>query len=651
MAEIQRVRKRDGRAVDFDKSKITDAIFKAARAIGGKDRALSAKLADKVVQEIQKKYLGQVPGIEDVQDTVEKVLIEEGYASTAKAYILYRAQRAKFRSEKNFGESIIELVDGYVGMQDWRVNENSNASYSLSGLQAYISGAVVAEYTLNNVYPKEVATAHREGDFHVHDLSYGTLSGYCAGWSLAQLLTEGFNGVSGRVSAKPAKHFDAALGQMVNFMGTLQNEWAGAQAFSSVDTYLAPMVHKDKMTYDEIKQGVQEFVYSANQTSRWGNQTPFLNITLDWTVPTDMRDKPVIYGGKLLKETYGDYQDEMDLINKAFLEIMMEGDAEGRIFTFPIPTYNITKDFDWKADNADLLFQMTAKYGIPYFQNFINSDLDPSDVRSMCCRLQLDLRELRNKTGGLFGAGESTGSVGVVTVNLPRLGYLARNEDSYFENLDKLMVLAKGSLEIKRKEVQENIERGLLPYTKRYLGNLEHHFSTIGLVGMHESCKNFLGEGIETQGGKKFAEKVMDYMRGRISDFQEDTGNIYNLEATPAEGTAYRLARIDKKEFPDIYTQGRDAPYYTNSTLLPADHTNDLFEVLNHQDSLQRKYTGGTVLHCYLGERIESIEATKKLVRRVAENYRLPYFSVTPTFTICPKHGYIPGEHHKCPYS
>lgn len=651
MAEIRKIRKRDGRIVDFDKSKITDAIFKAVRVVGGKNREIAAKLADKVVEELEKKYTGQVPGIEEIQDTVEKVLIEEGYASTAKAYILYRSQRAKMRAEKNFGEQVTEMVDGYVGLEDWRVKENSNASYSLSGLQAYVSGTVVAEYTLNNVYSKEVAHAHRDGDFHIHDLSHGTLSGYCAGWSLAQLLKEGFNGVPGRVSAKPAKHFDAALGQMVNFMGTLQNEWAGAQAFSSIDTYLAPLVRRDKLTYHQILQGVQEFIYSANQTSRWGNQTPFLNITLDWTVPEDMKKKEIIYGGKFLDETYADYQPEMDLINKALLEVMMAGDADGRIFTFPIPTYNVTKDLDWNSENADLLFQMTAKYGIPYFQNFINSDIDPSDVRSMCCRLQLDLRELRNKTGGLFGAGESTGSVGVVTMNMPRLGYLARNEDAYFENLDRLMVLAKTSLEIKRKEVQDNIDRGLLPYTKRYLGNLDHHFATIGLVGMHESMMNFLGEGIQTEQGRNFALKVMDHMRNRISDFQEETGNIYNLEATPAEGTSYRLARIDKKEFPEIYTQGRDAPYYTNSTQLPVDYSEDLFKVLNHQDELQRKYTGGTVLHCYLGERIEDIEATKKLVKRVAENYKMPYFSVTPTFSICPVHGYIPGEHHECPFN
>ena len=651
MAEIRKISKRDGRIVDFEKARITDAIFKAARAVGGKDRAIAAKLADKVVEKIQKKYADQVPGIEDVQDTVEKVLIEEGYASTAKSYIIYRSQRARTRADKNFGEQVTDMIDDYVGQADWRVKENSNASYSLSGLQAYISGAVVAEYTLKNVYPAEVAKAHREGDLHIHDLSLGTLGGYCAGWSLAKLLEEGFNGVAGRVSAKPAKHLDAALGQMVNYMGTLQNEWAGAQAFSSIDTYLAPLVAKDGLDYKQVKQGIQEFIYSANQTSRWGNQTPFLNITLDWTVPEDMKDKPVIYGGTLLKETYGEFQKEMDMINKAILEVMMEGDADGRIFTFPIPTYNITKDFDWDTENANLLFKMTAKFGIPYFQNFINSDLDPSDVRSMCCRLQLDLRELRNKTGGLFGAGESTGSVGVVTINLPRLGYLARNEDAYFEHLDKLMIMAKTSLEIKRKAVQDNIDRGLLPYTKRYLGTLEHHFSTIGLVGMHESCLNFMGKGIETEEGRAFALKVLDYMRKRISDFQEETGNIYNLEATPAEGTSYRLAKLDKKEFPEIITQGRDAPYYTNSSLLPPDYTEDLYAVLEHQDELQRKYTGGTVLHCFLGERIESVEATKKLVRRVAENYKLPYFSITPTFSICPVHGYIPGEHHNCPYN
>ncbi len=650
MAKIRKIRKRDGRVVDFDKSRITNAIFKAARAVGGNNRELAAKLAGEVVAALEKKFDNQMPSIEEVQDAVEKVLIEDGHASTAKAYILYREQRARMRSEKSFVEKVTEMIDGYVNLQDWRVKENSNASYSLSGLQANLSGTVVAEYTLNNVYPKDVAQAHREGDFHIHDLSYGTLAGYCAGWSLAQLLNEGFNGVPGRVSAKPARHFDAALGQMVNFLGTLQNEWAGAQAFSSFDTYLAPFVRKDRLSYDQIKQGIQEFIFSANQTSRWGNQTPFTNLTFDWVVPKDLRDSPIVYGGEITDETYADYQPEMDLVNKAFLEVMMEGDANGRIFTFPIPTYNITKDFDWDSENSNLLFEMTAKYGIPYFQNFINSDLDPSDVRSMCCRLQLDLRELRNKTGGLFGSGESTGSVGVVTINMSRLGYLSRDEDSYFENLDHLMLLAKTSLEIKRKEVQGNIDRGLLPYTKRYLGTLDHHFTTIGLVGMNESCVNFLGEGIYTDDGRKFAIKVMDFMRDRISDFQEETGHIYNLEASPAEGASYRLAKIDKKEFPNIFTQGTKAPYYTNSTQLPANYSDDLFKVLEHQDELQRRYTGGTVLHAYLGERLEDAESTKKLVRRVAENYKLPYFSVTPTFTICPVHGYIPGAHEKCPY-
>ncbi len=476
---LTKVKKRDGRVVPFQKEKIEEAIWKAAKAVGGTDRKLAAKLADKVVHELKKRFGTKIPSVEDIQDIVEKVLIEEGHAKTAKAYILYRAKRSAIRDTKAFLERSAQIIEGYVSEKDWRVRENSNAGYSISGLQAHISDVIISEYTLTHIYPPEIAKAHKEASFHIHDLGVGTFAAYCAGWSLKQLLQEGFNGVPGKIASRPAKHFSAALGQMVNFMGTLQNEWAGAQAFNSFDTYLAPFVAKDKLNYKKVKQGIQEFVYSTNATSRWGNQVPFTNITLDWTIPEDLRDVPAIWGGKELKETYADFREEMDMINRAFIEVMMEGDMNGRIFTFPIPTYNITKDFDWNSENANLLFEMTAKYGTPYFQNFVNSSLKPSDVRSMCCRLQLDVRELRMKTGGLFGSGEKTGSIGVVTINMPQIGYLSKDDSEFFERLDYLMYLAKESLEIKRKEVEKNMRNGLLPWTKRYLGTLDFHFSTI----------------------------------------------------------------------------------------------------------------------------------------------------------------------------
>ncbi|MCX8158383.1 MAG: ribonucleoside triphosphate reductase [Candidatus Diapherotrites archaeon] len=641
--------KRDGRLAPFRIEKIAEAIFKAARAVGGEDRNLANEIAIRVYERLKKDFGKNNPTVEQIQDYVEKELIESGHAKTAKAYILYRQKRSELRDSKAFLGKVDGIINSYVLKYDWRVTENSNASYSLSGLQAHISGAVIAEYTLNYVYPKEVSEAHRNGDFHIHDLGTGTYCAYCAGWSLGQLLSEGFNGVSGRIAAKPAKHFNAALGQIVNFFGTLQNEWAGAQAFNSFDTYLAPLVAKDNLNYERVKQSMQEFIFAVNSTSRWGNQVPFTNLTFDWTVPEDMKEKKVIYGGNLLNETYADFQDEMDMINRAFIEIMMEGDMNGRVFTFPIPTYNITKDFEWDSENADLLFDMAAKYGTPYFQNFVNSSLRPSDVRSMCCRLQLDLRQLRSKTGGLFGSGESTGSVGVVTINMPRLGYLSKTKEEFFERLEKLMYLAKESLEIKRKEVTKHMDNGLLPYTKRYLGHLNNHFSTIGLVGMNEACLNFLGKTIANNEGKEFAIEVLDFMREKLVEYQEETGHIYNLEATPAEGTSYRLARIDKKRFPNIITAGKDVPYYTNSTHLPVNYSEDIFEVLEHQDELQTRYTGGTVLHGFIGEALSSGDVCKKLVRTIANNYKLPYYTITPTFSICPEHGYIKGKHELCP--
>jgi ribonucleoside-triphosphate reductase len=647
---LEFIEKRNGKKVAFEPGKIEEAVFKALKATGKEDKKIAREIADKVINGLKRKFGYDAPNVEQVQDTVEAELIAAGLAETAKAYILYRNKRSELRDAQAFLSKVDHIIGGYVNQSDWRVAENSNTSYSLSGLQAHISGAVIAEYTLKYIYPKEIAEAHRRGDFHIHDLGVGTFGGYCAGWSLRQLLEEGFNGVAGRVSAKAAKHFNSALGQVVNFMGTMQNEWAGAQAFASFDTYLAPLAAKDNLTYAEVKQSIQEFVFAINATSRWGNQVPFTNITLDWVVPEDIADQPVIYGGEYLAgETYRQFQPQMDMINRAFIEVMIDGDMHGRIFTFPIPTYNITRDFDWDSENADLLFEMTAKYGTPYFQNFINSSLKPTDVRSMCCRLQLDMRELRNKTGGLFGAGEKTGSIGVVTINLPRIGYQVKSEKEFFDRLDELVYLAKESLEIKRKEVDKNMAAGLLPWSKRYLGSLRFHFSTIGIVGMNECCLNFLGEDIASEKGKVFALQVLDFLRDRLSAIQAETGHIFNLEATPAEGTAFRLARLDRRHFPEIKTAGSEVPYYTNSTNLPVDFSTDVFRVLKHQDDLQAKYTGGTVVHVFLGERLPSAASCKQLVKKIAYNFKLPYFTITPTFSVCPVHGYIPGEHHHCP--
>ncbi len=652
ITKVRRVQKRDGQLVLFDDNRITECIFKAVKAVGQDDYNKAKNLSAKVVSILDIFFKGGViPTVEMMQDLIEKVLIESAEVEIAKAYILYRDQRRRLREENQAMMDVTATMDGYLMQSDWRVAENANMNYSLSGLLMHAATSVFAHYTLNNVYPKEIADAHRNGDIHIHDLGMG-IAGYCAGWSLRQLLIEGFNGVPGKIDSKPAKHLDSALWQMINFIGTLQNEWAGAQAFSSFDTYLAPFIKSDNMPYIKVKQSIQGFVFNMNVPSRWGGQTPFSNLTLDWVVPEDMKNKRAIVGGKEQDFTYGECQKEMDMINRAFIEVMTEGDSRGRIFTFPIPTYNVTTDFDWDSENSNMLFDMTAKYGIPYFQNFINSELKPGDVRSMCCRLQMDMRELRQKGGGLFGAVEMTGSVGVITINLPRIGYLAKTKEEFLDRLGKLMDLSKQSLEIKRKLVQRNMDNGLMPFTKRYLGTLQNHFNTIGINGMNETLMNFLGPDVNmsTKRGIVFAEEVLDFMREKLKKYQEETGNIYNLEATPAEGTAYRFAKHDKQRYPDILTAGKEEPYYTNSTQLPVSHTTDIFEALELQDGIQIKYTGGTVFHGFLGERVSDVETCKKLVKRIAYNFRLPYFTITPTFSVCPKHGYIPGRHETCPY-
>ncbi len=646
-----KLKKRDGRIVEFDAMRITLAANKALKATGSENYRLAETISQDVVDTVLKtKYDNDnIPTIELIQDLVEASFIKRGLTKAAKSYILYRAQHDKIRDNKKLMMDVQNLVGSYLDQEDWRVNENSNANYSYASLLNHVSGAVVANYTLANIYTEEISSAHNNGDFHLHDLSSGIV-GYCAGWSLRQLINEGFKGSAGRAGAKPAKHFDTILGQIVNFLSTLQTEWAGAQAFSSFDTLLAPFVREDNLSYTEIKQAMQRFIFSLNIASRWG-QTPFTNLTFDWIIPEDLASQAVMIGGVIQDgKYYRDYQKEMDLINKAFLDIMIDGDCNGRIFTFPIPTYNITEDFNWDSENAQLLFKVTGKYGLPYFQNFIKSDLNPSDVRSMCCRLQMDLRQLRKKTGGLFGAGEQTGSIGVVTINLPRLGYNSKNEKEFFARLGYLMNLAKESLEVKRKIVQRHLEADLLPYTKIYLGTLKNHFSTIGLVGMNEACLNFLGCSICDEKGTLFAERVLDFMREKLQDIQEATNHIYNLEATPAEGTSFRLAKIDKKLYPEIITAGDNEPYYTNSTQLPVGYTDDIFEALDAQESLQKRYTGGTVFHGFLGECITDHKQVANLVKKVAENYQIPYFTITPTFSICPVHGYIAGSHHECPH-
>ncbi|WP_029410062.1 ribonucleoside triphosphate reductase [Treponema pedis] len=650
---LRSVAKRSGVIEAYNRKKIEQAINKAITAVeGAPDDKKAEQLTDKVEEKLkavmQSRYSHSIPAIEEIQDIVEIVLIEQQEAKLAKAYILYRAKREAARDAERLMLNINSTMDGYLSQSDWRVKENANVNFSLGGLILHNSGSITANYWLKNIYTPAIAEAHITAAFHIHDLSM--FSGYCAGWSLRQLIQEGLGGVPDKITSKPPKHLSTLIQQIVNFLGIMQNEWAGAQAFSSFDTYLAPFVKADNMDEKSVKQCLQSFVYGVNTPSRWGSQAPFTNITLDWICPADLSDKRAVVGGKPVEFTYGDCQKEMDMINKLFIELMLEGDAAGRGFQYPIPTYNITSDFDWTSENAKLLFEMTARYGTPYFQNFINSDLNPGDVRSMCCRLQLDKRELRKRGGGLFGSDEFTGSIGVVTINMPQIAYLSKTEKDYFDRLDYLMEIAKQSLEIKRKVVEKLLEGGLFPYTKRYLRHLNNHFSTIGICGMNESCLNFLGEDITGEKGKEFAEKVLTYMRNKLADFQEETGSLFNLEATPAESTSYRLARHDKQQFPDIITSGEEEPYYTNSSQLPVMYTADVFDALDHQESLQRKYTGGTVFHIFLGEAIKDWQACRDLVKTVAENYRIPYFSISPTFSICPIHGYLEGEHFECPH-
>lgn len=643
--------KRDGSVKDFDANKIVAAIAKAGKATGEFDESRAARITEERVLPSLVALNLVTPHIEQVQDAVERALFEEGFFKTLRAYIVYREQRQKARDARQSWVNVESSINEYLQQLDWRVNANANQGYSLGGLILNVSGKVVANYWLNYIYPAEIGRAHREADFHIHDLDM--LSGYCAGWSLRTLLTEGLNGVPGKVEAGAPKHLSSATGQIVNFLGTMQNEWAGAQAFSSFDTYLAPFIKKDNVPYEEVLQSIQELIYNLNVPSRWGTQTPFTNLTFDWTCPEDLKDQHPIIGGEEMPFTYGDCKREMDMINRAYIEVMTKGDAKGRVFTFPIPTYNITPDFDWESENADKLFAMTAKYGLPYFQNFINSELKPNMIRSMCCRLQLDLRELLKRGNGLFGSAEQTGSLGVVTINCARLGYLFKgNEQGLFDRLDHLLDLAKTSLEIKRKVIQRHIDQGLFPYTKRYLGTLRNHFSTIGVNGINECIRNFTNDAndITDDWGHAFALKLLDHVRARMVEFQEETGHMYNLEATPAEGTTYRFAKEDRKRFPDIIQAGTESnPYYTNSSQLPVGFTDDPFLALEMQDDLQRKYTGGTVLHLYMADAISSSKACKELVRRALSRFRLPYLTVTPTFSICPKHGYISGRHDFCP--
>ena len=675
---ISKIIKRNGEIVDFRAEKIQEAIAKAVQAVGGSDLETPKILTRLVVKEIEKKYADHIPDVEGVQDIVEKILIEEGHAATAKSYIIYREKRSERRYDKEVTISVDKTISEYLNQQDWRVNANSNQGYSLGGLILNTSGKVTANYWLSHVYPADAAAAHRNGDYHIHDLDM--FSGYCAGWSLRVLLEEGLNGVPAKTESGAPKHLTSAVNQMVNFFGTLQNEWAGAQAFSSFDTYLSPFVKKysmemeeeinnsgfynfpseeakqkfiDEKTYKYVKQNIQSFVFNLNIPSRWGTQTPFTNITLDLIPPEDLKNQKLKLGGQYFPFAFSQLQKEMDMINQAYVEVMTAGDAKGRVFTFPIPTYNITKDFDWDNPKYEPIFEMTAKYGMPYFQNFINSDMKPNQIRSMCCRLQLDLRELLKRGNGLFGSAEMTGSLGVVTINSARIGYVHKgNKEAFLKRVEHLMYLAKTSLEIKRKEINKWLERGLFPYTKRYLPNLNNHFSTIGINGLNEAILNFTDgkENIVSQWGQDFAEEVLLFMRNKLREYQEETGNLYNLEATPAEGATYRFAKEDQKIFPGIIQAGTpEAPYYTNSSQIPVEHTGDAFEALELQDKLQTKYTGGTVLHLYMGERVSDAKSCRKLVRTVLENYHLPYITITPTFSICPKHGYLKGEYHFCP--
>ena len=648
------VLKRDGQVAEFNLGKINSAITKAFKATEKyyTDDIINL-LALRVTADFQNKIKDNLIHVEDIQDSVEKILEQTGYTDVAKAYILYRKNREKMRNMKSTILDYKELVNSYVKEEDWRVKENSTVTYSVGGLILHNSGSITANYWLSEIYDEEIANAHRNADIHLHDLSM--LTGYCAGWSLKQLIKEGLGGIPGKITSTPASHLSTLCNQMVNFLGIMQNEWAGAQAFSSFDTYLAPFVKVDNLTYKEVKQCIQSFVYGVNTPSRWGTQAPFSNITLDWTVPDDLAELPCIVGGKEKDFKYKDCKREMDMVNKAFIEIMIEGDANGRGFQYPIPTYSITKDFDWSdTENNRLLFEMTAKYGTPYFSNYINSDMEPSDVRSMCCRLRLDLRELRKKTGGFFGSGESTGSVGVVTINMPRIAYLSANEEEFFTRLDRMMDISARSLKVKRNVITKLLSEGLYPYTKRYLGTFDNHFSTIGLIGMNEVGLNakWLGKDMTDPSTQQFAIKTLNHMRERLSDYQEEYGDLYNLEATPAESTSYRLAKHDKKLYPDIKTAGKegDTPYYTNSSNLPVGCTADIFEALDIQDELQTLYTSGTVFHAFLGEKLPDWQAAAKLVRAIAENYKLPYYTISPTYSVCKKHGYLAGEQFTCPH-
>jgi len=656
------VLKRDSKLEPFDQERITTAIWKAAKAVGGKDKEQAKRISDEVVAELQRLYGDDgVPTVEEIQDIVEKRLIENGHAQTAKAYILYRKQHTDMRELAALLSSS-DMVDQYLEVEDWRVKENSNMSYSLQGLNNYLSSTVIAKYWISRIYPQNIAEAHFSGDMHIHDL--GVLGPYCVGWDVSDLLLSGFGGVAGKIESKPAKHFRTALGQVVNFFYTLQGEAAGAQAFSNFDTYLAPFIRYDNLTQKDVEQALQEFFFNMNVPTRVGFQTPFTNLTLDLTVPDFMKNEAVLYNGKVTGDTYGSMTKEMEMFNLAFAEVMQQGDSKGRVFTFPIPTYNITKDFNWDSPVSQAIFEVTAKYGVPYFSNFVNSDMKPEDVRSMCCRLRIDNRELRKRGGGFFGANPLTGSIGVVTLNIPRIGYLSKNEDEFFERLGALMDIAKSSLEIKRKVLETFTENGLYPYSRRYLRHVKegygkywkNHFSTIGIVGVNEAILNLLGQNIASRDGQAFAVKILTFMRNRLADYQEETGSIYNLEATPAEGTSYRLARIDKKRYRDIIFANQKRvvsehaePFYTNSSQLPVDFAGDLFEALEHQETLQSLYTGGTVFHIFLGERLHSWKSAAELIKKVSWSSRLPYFTLTPTFSICPNHGYTSGEHKTCP--
>ncbi len=653
--KVKHIRKREGGIVSFEPNKIIEAVFKAFKAVGEGHREEAEYISGQLVSILDITCRdGRVPTVEEVQDLVEKILIENGHAKAAKAYILYRDQHAKLRESRRLIEGAKRMVDDYLGRLDWRVNENSNMDYSLQGLNNYVSAGIASRYWLGAIYPPAMREAHIKGDFHIHDL--GILGAYCCGWDLKDLLLKGFKGAEGKVESTPPRHLRSALGQVVNFFYTLQGEAAGAQAFSNFDTFLAPFVRYDDLDYRGTKQAVQEFIFSLNVPTRVGFQTPFTNLSFDLLPSSLLKDEPVIIGGELLDSTYGDYQKEMNMLNKAFCEVMMEGDAKGRIFTFPIPTYNITKDFDWQSKELAPLWKMTAKYGIPYFANFVNSDMNPEDTRSMCCRLRLDIEQVRRRGGGLFGSNPLTGSIGVVTINMSRIGYLSSGSTDFFDRLRNLMLLAKESLELKRKTIERFTEQGLYPYSKFYLSAVKerlghywtNHFSTIGLIGMNEACLNFLGEDISTERGKEFAVKVANFMRDELAKFQKETEGLYNLEATPGEGACYRLARIDRENFPNIKVAGNDEPYYTNSTQLPVDYSGDLFDALSKQDDLQVLYTGGTVFHGFLGEKMDDPESAKLLVKRVTETFHLPYFTITPTFSICPTHGYLSGEHFQC---